>query len=447
MSDEKSNDLEDPRKDSVSEEEAALDGDDNAPPDSLSETAPFNPARIDIITQNRTIDSLLSRLKYGELDLSPDFQRNANLWDNARKTSLIESILLRIPLPSLYVSEDKEGNYAVVDGLQRLSAIAHFTDVEALNEALGTDLDALKLEEKGLRSFKELAGKTFNKLERPLQRRIRETELTVHVIRSGTPGAVKFNIFSRINQGGLPLKAQEIRNAIFPSGLWRKKIRELAESQDFLTATEGKIPLKRMENMELVLRAVALHYHRELRPNDQNLEDYLNQFVEDECQHWDEQKWQKVQIHIKNALIVAPAIFGEHVFRKYYREGEKRKPINVGLFEAEVGLLSRYEKADLLILLNRADEVKNQFVRISGGKSNESTQGDNNISSFIGQSEEASFDLIDMDFDFDNVDAWWALNTGTTTATSKGLASNQRVRAIQYIFDQVLNNEKGNTDA
>src|SRR6185437_3889561 len=91
--------------------------------------APFDPAQIDVVTQVRTVDLLLARLREGELDLSPDFQRRANIWDHRRKSSLIESILLRIPIPSFYVSEDKHGNYTVVDGLQRLCAIAHFADV------------------------------------------------------------------------------------------------------------------------------------------------------------------------------------------------------------------------------------------------------------------------------------------------------------------------------
>jgi hypothetical protein len=108
--------------------------------------APFDPSEIDVITQARTVDLLLTRLKEGEMDLSPDFQRRANIWDEKRKTSLIESMLLRIPIPSLYVSEDKAGNYTVVDGLQRLCAIAHFVKVDALNKSLETKLNPLRLD-------------------------------------------------------------------------------------------------------------------------------------------------------------------------------------------------------------------------------------------------------------------------------------------------------------
>ena len=113
----------------------------------LSQTisAPFDPDKIDVVTVARTIDLLLTRLHEGELDLSPDFQRRSNLWSEATKSALIESMLLRIPIPSLYVSEDQKGNYTVVDGLQRLCAIAHFANVAALNKAVKQTLNPLRL--------------------------------------------------------------------------------------------------------------------------------------------------------------------------------------------------------------------------------------------------------------------------------------------------------------
>ena len=414
----------------------------------------FDPAKIDIVTQPRSIPVLLSRLKYGEMDLSPDFQRNANLWGDDRKTSLIESILLRIPIPSLYVSEDKDGNYAVVDGLQRMSAIAHFVDVDALNNALGTSLKPLALNAKGLRSFQNLRGKTFNELERPLQRRILETELTVHVIRSGTPGSVKFNIFSRINEGGVPLTAQEIRNAIYP-GRWRDEIRKLVDSEEFQQATEGKIQAKRMEDMELMLRAVAIHHQREPRPNDQNLEDYLNNFVEKECQHWDGAKWEIVQVHIRAALSIAPIVFGEYVFRKYYRENEKRKPINRGLFEAQVGILSRYDINQLNILISKKIEILNGFSDLfpfSNLKRPLITSDD-----FMNFSFDLSNDELDAmiasieDNNSGNYSRYLLIKLSfrkaITFVTSKGWASNKRIEAMQYIFDQALQADKENDDA
>jgi len=256
--------------------------------------APFDPEEIDVITQARTVALLLTRLQEGELDLSPEFQRRSNVWDQERKSALIESMLLRIPIPSLYVSEDKEGNYTVVDGLQRLCAISHFVDVAALNKAAKVRLDPLRL--RSLESLSEYDGKTFAEIPRPLQRRINETELTLHIIRASTPPNVKFNIFSRINQGGLPLTAQEIRNAIYP-GEWRRRVRELAEGELFIKATEGKIKRERMQDIELVLRFVA-HYTlppNEKRADDQNLDDFLNDTVEKRSTSWGNDKWQEIE--------------------------------------------------------------------------------------------------------------------------------------------------------
>ena len=149
--------------------------------DTADISTPFDPKLIDVVTVPRTVDLLMSRLEHGELDLSPEFQRRANLWNEVRKSGLIESMLLRIPIPSLYISEDDEGNYQVVDGLQRLCAIAHFVKVSSLNKALDTKLDPLRL--KGLQSLKKgLDDKAFDELPRPLNRRIMETVLTLHVI-------------------------------------------------------------------------------------------------------------------------------------------------------------------------------------------------------------------------------------------------------------------------
>jgi hypothetical protein len=307
--------------------------------------APFDPAKIDVITQMRTVDLLLARLREGEMDLSPEFQRRSNLWNEARKSSLIESILLRIPIPSLYVSEDDSGNYTVVDGLQRMCAIAHFVEVKALNKAVNAKLAPLKLSE--LQSLPiEFKNATFDELPRTLQRRISETELTLHVIRASTPPAVKFNIFSRINRGGLPLSAQEIRNAVLP-GVWREDARRLYTSSEFLSATEKSIKGERMEDVELVLRFLA-HYelNGEERFPDQNLDDFLNDYAERSNSFGVSGREMACNAFIK-AMRFAPTVFGKHAFRKYYVAGEARKPINRGLFEAESVVLANFTEDEL----------------------------------------------------------------------------------------------------
>jgi hypothetical protein len=326
-------------------------------------TGPYDPAKIDVITQARTIDLLLTRLREGELDLSPDFQRRSNLWNPKRKSSLIESILLRIPIPSLYVSEDLDGNYSVVDGLQRICAIAHFIDAPALDKALKINLQPLRLT--GLESLEEYNDEVFLDLPRPLQRRINETELTLHVIRASTPSNVKFNIFSRINQGGLPLTAQEIRNAIYP-GPWRARIRGLAESQQFLEATERKIKIERMGDIELALRFVA-HYTldpHEKRPEDQNLDKFLNETIEFRSVSWDEEHWDEIETAFFRAMKYAPKIFGRIAFRKYSGMHESRRPINRGLFEAESVAVAQRTVEELEHLAAKSEVVIENFREV-----------------------------------------------------------------------------------
>ena len=326
--------------------------------------APFDPAQIDVITQARTVDLLLTRLSEGEMNLSPEFQRRGNLWTDKRKSGLIESMLLRIPIPSLYVSEDSNGDYTVVDGLQRMCAIAHFVKVDALNAAVKSTLPPLRLSE--LQSLPiEYANKSFAELPRQLQRRISETELTLHIIRASTPQAVKFNIFSRINQGGLPLAAQEIRNAIYP-GEWRSRIKKMAESKSFLRATENKIHGERMEDVELVLRFAA-HFamrRNEARPEKQNLDDFLNDFVQKQGVEWSDRDWAGLEKAFDRAMGFSGKIFGRHAFRKYYGDDSYRRPINRGLFESQAVAMARYSEAQLTEIATKQKMVLNELANL-----------------------------------------------------------------------------------
>lgn len=302
---------------------------------------PFDPTKIDIIVKPMTIGSLETRLENKELDLTPDFQRQANVWNEKRKARLIESIFLRIPLPSFYFSEDEEGTYAVVDGLQRLCAIFHFMKPKALADATGVKLPPLVLQD--LQYLKELNGKTFGELDRKFQRRISELEITANIIRANTPPAVKFNVFARLNQGGMPLNAQEIRNAIFP-GQWRKKIKSFAESEAFKKATDGKVRTERQQDVELVLRFIALWQLGEPyeRPAHQTLDEFLNEVVEAQLCSWPEAKWQEAEQALVHAINAARSVFGKHAFRKSV-SWQRRRPINRGLFEAQLivcGLLN-----------------------------------------------------------------------------------------------------------
>jgi Protein of unknown function DUF262 len=319
---------------------------------------PFDPTKIDIIAKPMTISSLEDRLDNDELDLTPDFQRQANVWDIKRKARLIESILLKIPLPSFYFSENISGGYAVVDGLQRLCAVFHFKNVTLLNSATGAELAPLRL--RGLQYLKELEGKSYQELDRKFQRRISELEITANIIRANTPSAVKFNVFARLNQGGMPLNAQEIRNAIFP-GEWRNELRRLAESEKFIIATDRKVQTTRQQDMELVLRFIAIWQLDKpyRRPGNQTLDEFLNTTVEQVLMRWGAEKWKQAGEAFHHAIDATCEVRGKHAFRKSAGT-QPRKPINRGLFEAELiafGTLDSVSQSSAVSQKSRVEEL------------------------------------------------------------------------------------------
>lgn len=360
---------------------------------------PFDPELIDVVTQPYTVDLLLSRLDDDALNLSPEFQRRANLWTDTKQSQLIESLLLKIPLPSIYVSEDQDGVFSVVDGLQRLSAISRFVDVTLLSKKLHMKVQGLRLQD--LESLKEFEGNAFEELPKALQRRIRETQLTVHVIRAGTPNSVKFNIFARINQGGLPLTPQEIRNALYP-GPARDWLRKLAESESFLSATEYKIKKERMGDIELVLRFVALWSlgAGKSRTDTLNLDDFLNDTM-GKANAWPESRWIAASAAFDRSMNAAQKIFGRYAFRKVWGLNQWRSPINRGLFEAETVALSRLDQPQVATLAAKREHVLKGLIN-----------------------------KLTNDELFAN-----ALLYGTGSSQ----ASNVRLRTVERIFSEVLN--------
>lgn len=296
----------------VEEESSVFANDSDAPIEK-----PFNPKEINIKSKTMSLDNIIKRIRESEIDMAPDFQRKGDLWTPDKQSRLIESMLIKLPLPAFYFDGTEDEKWLVVDGLQRLSAIKNFV----VNESLRLQ---------GLEFLENINGKTFSELPRNYRRMIEETEIVTYIINPGTPADVKFNIFKRINTGGLVLEPQEIRHAL-NQGIPSKFVARLAQLESFKEATQNVIASDRMLDREFVTRFLAFYlngpkgYKPDLDTFMTLSMGQLNTKTNDELNN--------IIVAFDNAMKLSKIIFDKWAFRKVYSITERRKPINKALFE------------------------------------------------------------------------------------------------------------------
>lgn len=307
---------------------------------------PFDPTRISISTKTPTVDLVMKRLKHDEIDLNPDFQRNPRIWDNTRQSRLIESLLLRIPLPVFYMAADRDNKWQVVDGLQRLDSIKSFV------------LDKT-LKFRGMEYLSRFENNAYDDLPRDMQRRIGETQLAFHVIDAGTPPEVMFNVFKRLNTGGKPLTSQEIRHALNP-GPARDLVNELAESTEFRRATDGSVRPRRMADRECVLRFVAF-YCQDLNSYNGNMDAFLARTMKSINSNMAESEKMEIRQAFSKSMRFARELFGSKAFRKPRARSGRRSVINKPLFECLSVVLAHVEESDQGTLIERKTSLANKL--------------------------------------------------------------------------------------
>lgn len=314
---------------------------------------PFNPKEISINTKVIPMDVLLRRLKQGSLILNPDFQRN-EVWTDVRKSQLIESILLEIPIPMFYVSADEEGNWTVVDGLQRISAFRDFILGKAYMKTKNSDDEGNGIKLKGLEFLKNIEGCQMKKLPNNFYNRIMEAQFSLTIINPGTPDEVKRNVFKRINTGGVPLSPQEIRNALY-GGRISSLLKKMSEMKSFKQATDNSIKSLRMEDKELLLRFLSFvirdhPFYKKTQNIDTWLSDTMiiyNSFPSLDSRDI-KRSISRGSVNVSDIKVLdestiisnfdiamsrATKLFGKHAFRKSYGT-LRRRPINKCLFES-----------------------------------------------------------------------------------------------------------------
>jgi hypothetical protein len=303
---------------------------------------PFNPSEIDIVVEPKSLDSLIERIQHEEIDMNTDFQRHADLWDNQKMSRLIESILIRFPLPAFYFDASEDDNWLIVDGLQRLSSIRKFV------------IDK-KLRLSGLEFLTDLKGCTYDELNRKYQRRIKECPVTVYMIKPGTPDDVKYSVFRRINTGGLTLNNQEIRNALAKPE--DRQLLEDAANLKYSKAMLGDLS-KRMKDQELVLRFWAFYRFDYLdEKNKKQMASFLDKAME-EIKQGDDDYRAMFRRKYASAIKRCYQLLGESGFEKDPSSNMSKKSKNSSLLEVWMVGLAKTCKSDFEKLLNHQPEFQ-----------------------------------------------------------------------------------------
>ncbi len=196
---------------------------------------------VDVSESPFSVFELKRQYEKDKLIINPEFQRNM-VWKPGQMSWFIESILLNIPLPYLYLNQNNKGKYIVVDGLQRITTINKYLE----NRFSLQDLEALPW----------LNDKKFADLESELQSRIEDRKMPCYIIKPSAPLKTIYDIFRRINTKGTQLQRQEIRNCIY-LGKATRMLKELSSKKEFEKAIDYGIAPKRMKDQEVVLRYIA----------------------------------------------------------------------------------------------------------------------------------------------------------------------------------------------
>jgi Protein of unknown function DUF262 len=279
-----------------------------------------------IVTQRLDLPiSTLPAMLKEQIKIDPEFQRR-DRWDETRQSRLIESLLMNVPIPPIFLGEDEYGFYVVLDGRQRLTAIRNF-----LNNILTL---------KGLSVWDDLNGLTFDDLiKRGLDKHLTRRFVSAIAILKESSPIVKYDVFDRLNTGGVKANEMEVRNAVF-QGPFTDQLHQLSRlpafcdlweiPKDKILAETNRI-YQRMEDLAIVLRFFALFKPGEMEgPFRDHLSDYMQH--RNLTYKKDPNVGEADKILFTQAVANAWTIFGNDAFRSPHKE--KKGPRSIPLAEA-----------------------------------------------------------------------------------------------------------------
>lgn len=307
--------------------------------------------KITFTPKDAEVFSLHRSYKNGRLLIQPNYQRKF-VWDAKKASLLIESILINIPIPIIYLAATQDDKINVIDGQQRLTSIFSFMD--------GRFPDGKEFKLTGLQVLTELKGLTFKELDEVSKNKITDYSIRTITFSSDSDPDLQYEIFSRLNTGSIALNTQELRNCIY-RGNFNEFIKELASDHDYLKLLGLSAPHKRMIDVELVLRFISFYKNTYI-----NYKSPIKTFLNDTMRMYkdiDDSEKKKIRAAFKQAVSNLTSLLGENSFKRYKiadKEGvwEKNR-VNVALFDILMDSMSRL---DSTLLHRHMDAIKEAYI-------------------------------------------------------------------------------------
>lgn len=336
--------------------------------------------KVDFDSYDITVDELTRRIERKKIEVSPAYQRKFR-WDLERQSRLIESLLLGIPVPPLFmatnVNDGISSTWEAVDGVQRILSLVNFTKPEKVRKPLGIDGDGLMLS--NLEKLHSLNGCRFADVPGDIQDMLLDRPLKVTVLNDKSDLQVRFDLFERLNTGGIRLTDHEVRECVY-IGKFTEKLRELAEEKNFNTVV--KLPKNKQEDatkQEFILRFFAfLDKYNEF---DHSVKEFLNDYCKEEMDG--------LNLYEQESIFKSTFEFLAEVFPQGLKKQRGTTPVN--LFEGvAVGAALAIKKEG--VKLSR--EINPQWVR-DETMTNYSTGGTNSRNRVIGRIEYSRDNFIE----------------------------------------------------
>lgn len=286
--------------------------------------------KVDFNTYDLSLREVVSMVTEGIINISPEYQRRFR-WDIERQSSLIESLFLGIPVPTLFMATNADGTWELIDGVQRISTIISFMGTEEDRKVLNSSKVVNGLVLTGLEKLTAFNGKSFSQLPYDVRLKFALNSIKVTTLSDKSDLNVRFDLFERLNRGGITLSDQEIRSCVY-HGRFNDFIKDLAQDENFLQCvhvSENKADSGLRE--ELVLRAFAYLY--DIDSFDHSVKDFLNEYMRKANKRFE---YKKNELAFRNVFRILNEALPNGISK-----GRNNTPLN--LYEAvTVGALKVY---------------------------------------------------------------------------------------------------------